>query len=102
MTGPTQTSPPSRSTETRDAGLPAGGARVGTYPGPESAEPPEMRDPLQAEQYAQRAVELTRGADAYALDTLADAPAGQPTAWVGGLLEAKLTHSQEAAKGVRQ
>ena len=76
MTGPTQTSPPSGSTE--------------------------MRDASQSEQYAQRAAELTGGADAYALDTLAEAPAGQPTAWVRGLLEAKLTHSQEAAKGVRR
>ncbi len=35
--------------------------------------PEELRDPLTALRYAERAVELTRGADPYALDTLAEA-----------------------------
>ncbi|MEK7407193.1 MAG: protein kinase, partial [Acidobacteriota bacterium] len=77
-------------------------------------EPAELRDPQAAVRYAERAVELTSGADAYALDTLAEAhlqsgnreaaraaierglrlvpPAasGQPTPWLRRLLEGKL------------
>ena len=77
-------------------------------------EPAELRDPEAAARYAERAVELTNGADAYALDTLAEAqlqsgdreaaraaierglqlvpPAapGRPAPWLRRLLEAKL------------
>jgi len=77
-----------------------------------SCEPKELRAPGAALRYAQRAVDLTKAGDAYALDTLAEAQiqsgrrdaavetvtkalalagAAQPAPWIRRSLEAKLT-----------
>ena len=76
-------------------------------------QPPDLRDPGLAAACARRAVELTNGADAYALDTLAEAQlqagdseaaratvarglalldgaAAEPSSWLRRMLEAKL------------
>jgi len=105
MTGPTQTSPPSRSTEKRDADLPAGGARIGPYRmlcrigegGMGAVRLAEREDQF----HRQVTVKLSKfSPESGAGSAAPDAPAGQPTPWARRLLEAKLTRFQKAAKGV--
>jgi len=85
-----------------------------------TCQPADLRDPEAAVRYGQRAVVLTRGADAYTLDTLAEAyiqtgnadaarqviqqglalvpETGGQKPWLRRLLEAKLARLDAAAR----